>query len=244
MKGEAKWTQGGSGRGKGKGEGEGQAATDAARAFEALRAEVALQRQAVEALCDALEGQAPPELSVDIARILKGQAQMLQSLEGLQRLRYHPVLKMTPDEHGQAIINAGADAVRETAEQLRYATQSVENEARRLAGLVGAGVAKGRQHQVLVWTAAVALVAGLLLSPVLVRSLPVALRSHVAAFLVKDDRWQAGEILMRLDNPDQWSKLIEAMRLVRGNEAALTGCRTQAAKAGREEKCMIVVLDQ
>lgn len=126
---------------------EGQAATDAARAFEALRAEVALQRRAVEALGDALENHAPPDLSVDIARILKGQAQMLQSMEGLQKLQYHPVLRMTPTEHGQAIVNAGADAVRETAGQLRQATQSLENEARRLAGLVGAGVARGRQRQ-------------------------------------------------------------------------------------------------
>ena len=40
---------------------------------------------------------------------------MLESMEGLQRLQYHPVLMMTPTEHGQAIINAGASAVRETA---------------------------------------------------------------------------------------------------------------------------------
>ncbi len=220
---------------------QGQAATDAAQAFEALRAEVALQRRAVEALGDALEGQAAPDLSVDIARILKGQAQVLQSMEGLQKLQYHPVLRMTPDEHGQAIINAGADAVRETAGQLRYAAQSVENEARRLASLVGAGVAKGRQRQLLVWTAGVALVAGLLLSPVLVRSLPVALSSHVAAFLVKEDRWQAGERLMQLVNPGQWPSAAEAMRLARTNEAALVGCRSQAAKTGREQRCTIVV---
>ena len=74
---------------------------------------------------------------------------------------------MTPAEHGQAIINAGAEAVRETAGQLRQATQSVENEARRLAGLVGASVAKGRQRQLLLWTACAALAAGLILSPVL-----------------------------------------------------------------------------
>lgn len=83
--------------------------------------------------------------------------------------------------------------------------------------------------------------AGLLLSPVLVRSLPVALSSHMAAFLVKEDRWQAGEALMRLDNPDQWPSAAEAMRLVRVNEAALAGCRGQAARAGREQRCTIVV---
>ncbi len=222
-------------------EGEGQAATDAAQAFEALRAEVALQRRAVEAMGDALENHAPPDLSVEIARILKGQAQVLQSLEAVQKLQYHPVLRMTPEEHGQAIINAGASAVRETAGQLRYATQIMENEARRLAGLVGAGVAKGRQRRVLAWTAGAALAAGLLLSPMLVRSLPVALSSHVAAFLVKEERWQAGEVLMQLADPGQWPNATEAMRLARANETVLAGCRIQAVKTGREQRCTIVV---
>jgi Family of unknown function (DUF6118) len=220
---------------------QGEAATDAAQAFEALRAEVALQRRAVEALGNALEAQAPPDLSIDIARIVKGQAQLLEAMQGLHKLQYHPVLRMTPAEHGQAIINAGADAVRETAGQLRQATQSLENEGRRLASLVGAGVAKGRQRQLLLWMVGAALAAGVLLSPVLVRSLPVALSSHVAAFLVKEDRWQAGEALMRLGNPGQWSGAIEALRLARANEAALAGCRSQAAKTGREQKCALVV---
>jgi Family of unknown function (DUF6118) len=216
-------------------------ATDAAQAFEALRAEVALQRRAVEVLGDALEGQAPPDLSIDIARIVKGQVQLLEAMQELQKLQYHPVLRMTPAEHGQAIINAGADAVRETAGQLRQATQSLENEGRRLASLVGAGAAKGRQRQVLLWMAGAALAVGLLLSPVLVRSLPVALSSHVAAFLVKEDRWHAGEALMKLANPGQWPGVIEAVRLTRASEAALTGCRSQAAKTGREQRCTIVV---
>lgn len=70
---------------------------------------------------------------------------------------------MTPTEHGPAIINAGASTVRETAQQLRQATQSMKNERRQLASLVGASVAKGRQRQLLFWTASAALVAGLLL---------------------------------------------------------------------------------
>jgi Family of unknown function (DUF6118) len=219
----------------------GQATTDAAQAFEALRAEVALQRRAVEALGDALEAQAPPDLSIDIARIVKGQAQLLEAMQGLQKLQYHSVLRMTPAEHGQAIINAGADAVRETAGQLRQATQSLENEGRRLARLVGAGVANSRQRQVLLWATGAALAAGLLLSPVLVRSLPVELSSRAAAFVVKEDRWQAGEALMRLADPGQWSSAIEAIGLARANQATLSACRSQATRTGREQRCAIVV---
>lgn len=126
--------------------------------------QVALQRRAVEALGDTLEGYAPPDLSVDIARILKGQAQMLESMEVLQKLQYHPVLRMTPSEHSQAIINAGASAVHETAQQLRQAPPGPENERQQFASLVGVGVSKGRQLQMLLWTAGAALAVGLLLS--------------------------------------------------------------------------------
>lgn len=39
----------------------------------------------------------------------------------------------------------------------------------------------------------------------------MALRSHVAAFMIKEDRWYAGKILMQLANPEQWPGLIEAL---------------------------------
>ena len=117
----------------------------------------------------------------------------------------------------------------------------MENEGRRLASLVGAGVAKSRQRQLLLWTEGAALAAGLLLSPVLMRSLPVTPSSHVAAFLLKEDRWHAGETLMQLNSSGQWPGAIEAVRLARGNEVALAGCRSQAIKTGREQRCAIVV---
>ena len=220
-----------------------ESAVDAAQAFEALQAEVALQRRAIEALGEALdgvlEGRTPLDLSPDIARILQGQAQVAQHVE---QLRLHPVLKLTPVQYGEALAQAGGVVVREAAQQLKNATQEVERERAQLRELVGS-VQGNRRHRQLLWWWAVpaALAAGLVLSPLLVRSLPVGWSSQAAAFLVKQDRWAGGGLLMQLESPSQWLGLAEAMRLARTNEAALAGCRSLAAKTRREQRCAIVV---
>ena len=131
--------------------------------------------------------------------------------------------------------------VREAAQQLNQATQAVERERAQLRELVGS-VQGNRLHRRLLWWAIpAALAAGLMLSPLLVRSLPIAWSSQAAAFLVKQDRWAGGALLMQLEHPSQWLDLAEAMRLAQANEAALAGCRSLAAKTRREQRCAIVV---
>jgi hypothetical protein len=215
-------------------------AVDAAQAFEALQAEVALQRRAIEALGEALdgmlEGRAPPNLSPDIARILQGQAHVAQHVE---QLRLHPALKLTPVQYGEALAQAGSAVVREAAQQLKNATQEVERERAQLRELVGSVQGNRRHRRLLWWAFPAALAAGLVLSPLLMRSLPVGLSSQAAAFLVKQDRWAGGALLMQLESPAQWLDMAEAMRLARVNEAVLTACRNLAIKSSREQRCTI-----
>lgn len=217
-------------------------AVDAAQAFEALQAEVALQRRAIEALGEALdgvlEGRTPLELSPDIARILQGQVQVAQHVE---QLRLHPALKLTPVQYGETLAQAGRGVVREAAQQLGIATQAVERERAQLGALVGTVQAHARHRWQLWWAASLALAAGLVLSPLVLRSLPVTWSSQAAAFVVKQDRWAGGGLLMQLESPSQWLGMAEAIRLAQANEAALAACRALAAKTRREQRCAIVV---
>lgn len=217
-------------------------AMDAAQAFQALQAEVALQRRAIEALGEALdgmlEGRTPLELSPDIARILQGQVQVAQHVE---QLRLHPALKLTPVQYGETLAQAGRAVVREAAQQLGIATQAVERERAQLRELVGTVQGNRRHRRRLWWAAGASLAAGLVLSPLLVRSLPVGWSSQAAAFVVKQDRWAGGGLLMQLESPAQWLGMAEAVRLAQDNEAALAGCRSLAAKTRREQRCAIVV---
>jgi hypothetical protein len=219
-----------------------ESAVDAAQAFEALQAEVALQRRAIEALGEALdgvlEGRTPPDLSPDIGRILQGQAQVAQHVE---QLRLHPALKLTPAQYGESLAQAGGAVVREAAQQLNQATQAVERERAQLRELVGTLQANGRHRRLLWWAVPAALAAGLVLSPLVMRSLPVGWSSQAAAFLVKQDRWAGGGLLMQLESPSQWLGMAEAIRLAQANEAALAACRSMAAKTRREQRCTIAM---
>ena len=85
------------------------------------------------------------------------------------------------------------------------------------------------------------MIAGLLLSPLLASVLPWGLNSGVAALVMKTDRWNAGRELMEAGNPESWRSMADAAELVRVNQEALKTCRGAAAKAKKEQRCVINV---
>ena len=86
------------------------------------------------------------------------------------------------------------------------------------------------------------LVIGLLLSPLLVRLMPLGMSSHVAAFVVGEDRWSAGWALLEAVSLTDATRVASATRLVNANEGAVAACRDAATKAKREQRCTITVL--
>ena len=66
---------------------------DATRAFDDLRAEVAVLRRAVEALGPALKENRSPDYSLSLGHIAKAQAAIGTRLETIEG---HPALRMTP----------------------------------------------------------------------------------------------------------------------------------------------------
>ncbi len=85
-------------------------AGDPAQAFEALRAEVAALRQAIEA---AAERQAP-DYSPDLGRITQAVNGVIDGLEAIQA---HPAVRMTPDQFGQAMTRTGRELMNEVAQK-------------------------------------------------------------------------------------------------------------------------------
>jgi hypothetical protein len=110
-----------------------------------------------------------------------------------------------------------------------------------LAGMIGTARRQDQQLKWLVWTGAIALVLGLLGSPVFARLLPFGLDGQVAAFIMRGDRWHAGEALMQVDSPADWAQFAAAVDLSKANKTALEACRDAAAKAKKEQRCPIVV---
>jgi hypothetical protein len=213
-------------------------AADPAQAFEDLRAEVSVLRRAIEALPGAWEESRPPDYTPSLGTIVQGLAAVENQLAGIEK---HPALRLTPEQHQQAIAQAGNVLMREAAQKLDRAAQDAERERHQLAGLIGTVRKQDEQRNWLLWAASGALVVGLLVSPFLAGVLPFGGDSAVAAVIMRADRWNAGIALMQVGSPDGWRGVAEASDLVRVNQEALATCREAAARVKKEQRCTITV---
>jgi hypothetical protein len=213
-------------------------AADPAQVFEDLRAEVSELRRALEALPSAWEDSRAPDYTPSLGTIAKGLAAVENRLAGIEQ---HPALRLTPEQHQQAVAQAGNVLMRETVQKLDRAAQDAERERHRLAGLIGTVRKQDEQRQWLLWAASGALAVGLLVSPFVAGALPFGGDSAVAAVIMKADRWNAGIALMQAASLDGWRGVAAASDLVRVNQEALTACREAAAKAKKEQRCTITV---
>jgi hypothetical protein len=213
-------------------------AADPAQAFEDLRAEVSELRRAVEALPGAWEDSRPPDYTPSLGTLAKGLAAVENRLAGIEK---HPALRLTPEQHQQAVAQAGNMLMREAVQKLDRAAQDAERERHQLTGLIGAVRKQDRQVRALCWTGGIALAVGLLVSPFVAGVLPFGGDSAVAAVIMKADRWNAGIALMQAGSPDGWRDVADASNLVHVNQEALAACREAAAKAKKEQRCTIAV---
>ena len=95
-------------------------AADPAQAFEDLRAEVSALRRALEALPGAWEDSRPPDYTPSLGTIAQGLAAVENQLAGIEQ---HPALRLTPEQHQQAIAQAGNMLMREAVQKLDRAAQ-------------------------------------------------------------------------------------------------------------------------
>jgi hypothetical protein len=219
-------------------EAEHHGAADPAQAFEDLRAEVSELRRALEALPGAWEDSRPPDYTPSLGTIVQGLAAVDSRLAGIEK---HPALRLTPEQHQQAVAQAGNVLMREAVQKLDRAAQDAERERHQLAGLIGTVRTQDEQLNWLLWAASGALVVGLLVSPFVAGVLPFGGDSAVAAVIMNADRWNAGIALMQAASPDGWRGVAAASDLVRVNQEVLTTCREAAAKAKKEQRCTITV---
>jgi hypothetical protein len=214
-------------------------ASSAEQAFDHLRAQVMVMCQALEALPREIQKHRP----VDTTETL---GQLVQALRGvgdkLGAIEQHPALRLTPAQYQAAIVKAGDELIHNAVQKLERATDEAVRERQALAQMIGSMRGQHQQWKWIAWTAGVALSVGLLMSPMCAALLPLGWDGRVAAFIMKSDRWNAGARLMQDQNPEAWRALMEAGKLTRDNQAALALCRDAAAKAKKEQHCLVVVL--
>ncbi len=198
-------------------------------------------RRAVEALpgnlVDSLPS-APPDYRSDVGKV----AQVLAAVVGrLDVIEQHPALRLTPEQHRQAIAREGNELMRDAAGKLQ-ATALEQNRARgELAGMIG--TMRGQRNQAF-WLIALPLavfILTLLASPVVLGELPFGWNLSAAATVMKAGRWDAGWALLRAGDPGDAGDAAAGYNLVQTNQAALSACQHEAAKEGKDQKCTITV---
>jgi hypothetical protein len=213
-------------------------AGDPAQAFEDLRNEVAVLRQAVEALPGAIRENRPADYSADLAVLGKGLDEFGEQLGTILK---SPALNLTPEQQGQGIARAGMTVVREAVQRLDRATREAERERTQIAGVVGQAWAQDRQYKLMFWTAGIAFAVGLVFSPLIASVLPFGLNTRVAALVMREDRWTAGMDLMKAGNPAGWARLDADTRLIADYREAVDACRAALARSGKEQTCRVTL---
>jgi len=193
---------------------------DAVRAFEALRAEVAALRRAVE------ERDAP-----DDSQTPGAMGKVLTAIGSrLDRMEAHPALPLTPEQHAQQIA-AGIRAARgEVLQSVAAAGTQLDEATRALQAMIGAAQSRRAQRRQ-VWIAAVVGVAlGFVAWWPLTRVLPRGGGAWLATTVIGGGRWLAGQTLMREADPVTWERMT---RLYNACPIAIATDLCQAAMAER-----------
>jgi hypothetical protein len=218
---------------------------DPAQAFDDLRAEVSVLRRAIEAMPAGMRESRSPDYSEDLGIIGKGLDEIGAQLDAIMK---SPAIRRTAEEHGHAIAQAGAGAVREAARRMDHAILEIEGHRGQLAAMTGqvsqiiAAVRTEReQTRWLCWIAALGVMLGLVLSLPIARNLPFGLNTRVAAFVMKGDRWNAGIELMQAHNSAAWTRMNDDAQLVSDNRQTVDACRAAAARTGSTQRCTVTV---
>jgi len=204
----------------------------AAEAFEALRAEVAQLRTALEGL---------PTTAPDYSPTLAAIAQSLAAMEA------HPALRLTPQDLASQVRQASEAAQQQGRRELANAVQRVDAAGADLERVaVRQRTGREQVRQVAIMTA-VGAVAGVIVwvcfSGPIARALPAGwgVPERMAAATLRLDRWGAGARLMASASPQGWARLAAASDLERENRTALDDCRKAAVRTGKAQRCSVTV---
>ena len=224
------------------GDEEGSAAT---QAFEELRAELTLLRQAIERLiAERTELPDAPDYSETLGVIshnLSGTAQRVDALVN------SPALSLTTAEINRQIIEVGTAGRSEDRRAIAAARQVIEEVGTKLGRQLDSHVMADEQRRRLWQVGLAALAAGALLWAILAGPLARAMPARwlwpewMAARSLRMPMWEGGKRLMRAGNAQAYADVQAGNRLVVANRDALAVCRKQAAWAKKAVRCTIQV---
>lgn len=222
-----------------------QGDSGAVEAFHELRAEVALQRRAIEGLAAERSAIEIPDYSETFAKQLHGIEILIREMTALQKM---PALDITPEQMAQRIGMAGAAARRADHDALTRATGDMTAAAHKVRGTVASALLAERQSVRQLWFALGGLVAGILLWMLLPGLVARELaptnwqwpEKMAARSLGASSIWDGARRMAAAGSPDNWNMMIDGAVIVQANRKALAKCQNTAVAPGKPVKCTII----
>ena len=143
-------------------------ASSAEQAFDHLRAQVMVMRQAIEALPKEIQKHRPVDTTETLGRLVQSVRGVEDKLSAIEQ---HPALQLAPGQYQAAIAKAGDGLIHNAVQKLERATDETVRERQALAAMIGSMQGQ-QQWKWIAWTAGIALVLGLSISPVFTAWLP------------------------------------------------------------------------
>ncbi|MDF8335708.1 DUF6118 family protein [Novosphingobium cyanobacteriorum] len=222
--------------------------SEAAQAFQELRAEVTLMRRAVERLtAERMEVPEPPDYSETLGVIANNITATAQRVDMLVK---SPMLAMTPEQLAGRITAAASTARQEDRQTIATARTGLEDVTRQLHSYVVSARRGDEQNRWLMWSAIGGIVVGMILWAVLAgivaRAVPASWQwpEKMAARSLDLPMWEGGQRLMRASAPEAFANIAAGDRIVTVNRQALEACQKRADKAREAVRCTVKIEPQ
>jgi hypothetical protein len=188
---------------------------DAARAFEALRGEVAALRQGIELVYRQAQ-QAPAAAALDVpdySPTLGAIAQELRAVgKRLDGIEAHPALKLTPAAYAAQVTTGVRQIEGEAVRSLTHAQGRFSDGLHELRRLIGSAHTQFVQQRRELIAVAIGAALGFVVWWPLVFLTPWGGGHWLASTLIGGGRWGAGQTLMQEANPAVWERMVRLYR--------------------------------
>lgn len=212
---------------------------DPAKAFDDLRAEVYVLRRAMEGLQDGLKKDPAPHYA---AHLKEHTAQLTKVGDALRHIKEQiDGIQKFPKDAVSSIISAGNSMFERARSDAAHSSRVMRHNESTLFNLIGVVQAREQQKKMLIWTGVGAFAVGLIFFLVIGRALPFGMNSYLAAGVMGQTRWEAGQELMGAANPEGWKLLTADASLTNANREKVDACRAAAVKSKKDQQCTIVV---
>ncbi|MHB1205378.1 MAG: DUF6118 family protein, partial [Rhodospirillaceae bacterium] len=172
------------------------------------------------------------EYTAQLTKVGNALRHIKEQIDGIQKF---------PADAVSSIISAGNTMFERARSDVNHASREMHHNESTLFNLIGVVQRREEQKKMLIWTGVGAFAVGLIFFLVIGRALPFGMNTYLAAGVMGEPRWQAGQQLMLAANPDGWTLFTADASVGSANREKIDACRAAAAKSKKEQGCSITI---